>query len=327
MARATPLPSVNRLSAPLVTALVKDAEALRLEVTRDPAGSTLIDAGIKVHGGIEAGRRIAEICLGGLGQVTLGAGDGSRWPWHLTVHASQPVLACLGSQYAGWSLQHEAEGDRFFALGSGPGRSLAGKEELFTELHYRDRGTKTVLVLEADRPPPSALLAQTAADCGVKPEDLTVILTPTRSLAGGVQIVARSLEVALHKAHFLKFPLDRIVDGVGSAPLPPPHPDFVQAMGRTNDAILYGGMVQLFVAGPEAEAADLAKRLPSVGSRDYGRPFAEVFAAYEGDFYKIDPLLFSPGLVLVTALDTGRTFRAGRVDAELVTRSFVIVPS
>jgi methenyltetrahydromethanopterin cyclohydrolase len=320
MGDSTAAPSVNALSAPLVRRLVEDAAALRLGVSRDASGATLIDAGIDAAGGIEAGRRIAEICLGGLGRVTLAAGE--IWPSMVTVHASNPVLACLGCQYAGWSLQHEEQGKRFFALGSGPGRSLAAKEELFGELAYRDHAAETALVLEVDRRPPAALLQRVAGDCGVAADRLTIILTPTQSLAGSVQIAARSLEVALHKAHALKFPLERIVDGMGTAPLPPPAPDFVQAMGRTNDAILYGGVAQLYVSGPEAEAIALAEQLPSGASRDYGRPFAETFAAYKGDFYQIDPMLFSPGLVQVTALATGRSFRRGKLDRALLVRSF-----
>jgi methenyltetrahydromethanopterin cyclohydrolase len=319
-------PSVNALTAPLVAALLRDRTTLRLGVARDACGATLVDAGITAPGGLEAGRRIAEICLGGLGQVGLVPVAGA-WPWLVSVHTAQPVLACLGSQYAGWSLQHQESDDRFFALGSGPARSLVAQEPIFADLAYRDRAAETVLVLEVDRAPPSALLSRIAGECGVAPERLTVIMTPTQSLAGTVQIAARSLEVALHKAHSLHFPLARIVDGCGAAPLPPPAPDFVQAMGRTNDAILYGGTVQLFVAGPEAEAEALAERLPSGASRDYGRPFAETFAAYKGDFYQIDPLLFSPGLVQVTALANGRTFRRGRHDADLIARSFAVAPA
>jgi methenyltetrahydromethanopterin cyclohydrolase len=318
MPKPLPRPSINELCAPLVAALLRDASALRLGVTRAASGATLVDAGIDAPGGIEAGRRIAEICLGGLGRVSVGAAPGEAWPSFVTVHTADPVLACLGSQYAGWSLKHE----KFFALGSGPARSLAGKEELFAELGYRDRFADAALVLEVDRAPPTALLRQVADDCGVAPDHLTVIMTPTQSLAGAVQIAARSLEVALHKAHALKFPLERIVDGIGAAPLPPPAPDFVQAMGRTNDAILYGGTVQLFVGGPEAEAKTLADNLPSGASRDYGRPFAETFAAYKGDFYQIDPMLFSPGIVQVTALESGRSFRRGRLDAAILARSF-----
>jgi methenyltetrahydromethanopterin cyclohydrolase len=93
-------------------------------------------------------------------------------------------------------------------------------------------------------------------------------------------------------------------------------------MGRTNDAIIYGGRVQLFVTGPAGEAHALANELPSEGSRDYGRPFMEIFRRFGGDFYKIDPLLFSPAEVIVTALDTGESFRKGRVDTDLLDASF-----
>ena len=101
---------------------------------------------------------------------------------------------------------------------------------------------------------------------------------------------------------------------MGTAPLPPPAASFVAAMGRTNDAIIYGGSVQLFVTGPDGDAEKLAKDLPSAGSRDYGRPFAEIFNSYKGDFYAMDRLLFSPAAATVTALDSGRTFHGGALD-------------
>jgi methenyltetrahydromethanopterin cyclohydrolase len=93
-------------------------------------------------------------------------------------------------------------------------------------------------------------------------------------------------------------------------------------MGRTNDAIIYGGRVHLFVSGPAAEAKELAGMLPSSNSRDYGAPFAEIFARYDSDFYKIDAMLFSPAEALVTALDSGETFRAGTIAGGLLDRSF-----
>ena len=70
-----------------------------------------------------------------------------------------------------------------------------------------------------------------------------------------MQIVGRVLEVGMHKLHELGFPLDKVVDGFGSAPLPPPAPDFLNGMGRTNDAILYGGKVHLFVDVPDDEVS------------------------------------------------------------------------
>jgi methenyltetrahydromethanopterin cyclohydrolase len=320
--------SVNKLTQPLVQQLIDQADKLRVGVQILDNGSTLIDAGINAVGGLEAGRIIAEICLGGMGTVTISHSTyTTNWPLSVNVHTGNPVLGCLGSQYAGWSLSHE----KYYALGSGPARALATKvkdgaiepvEELYKELDYRDTADSAVLVIENDALPPLAIVEKVAAACKVSPDKLTIIVTPTSSLAGGVQVVARVLEVAMHKAHALHFPLENIIDGSGSAPICPPHPKFVKAMGRTNDAILFAGQVHLFVKGSDEAAAELAKNLPSSTSKDYGKPFADIFKQYEYDFFKIDAMLFSPASVIVTAVDSGNSFRAGRLDNELLDLSF-----
>jgi methenyltetrahydromethanopterin cyclohydrolase len=311
--------SVNKGAFAIVQQLVAEADRYRVIVSKGSRGETLIDAGAAAKGGIEAGLKVAEICLGGLGHVNLTPFHAaSKWPYHLTVRASDPIVACLASQYAGWSLSH---GD-FFALGSGPGRALARVEKLFEDLGYKDEADCATLVLESDKPPPAEVVDKVAKDCGISPERLTFIYAPTRSLTGNVQVVARVLEVAMHKAHELHFPLENILDGIATAPLSPPHPDFVTAMGRTNDAIIYGGTAHLFVTGPAEAAAELAKKLPSTNSRDHGRPFAQIFKAFDYDFYKIDPMLFSPAVAIVTAVDTGQTFRAGHISQNLLDECF-----
>jgi methenyltetrahydromethanopterin cyclohydrolase len=323
MSTTVKYPSVNALTAPLVERLVADAEVLRLAVTQEPGGARMVDAGASVRGSIEAGRRMAEICLGGLGTVTISpSGPVSSWPYSVVVHATDPVIACLGSQYAGWSLADETGDSGFFALGSGPGRAVAVVEDLYQELGYRDSATRTALVLEAASGPPASVVAKVAEAAGLRPEDVTFIFAPTQSLAGSTQVVARVLEVALHKAHTVGFDLHKIVDGIGSAPLSPQHPDFIQAMGRTNDAIIYGGRVQLFVEADEADARQLAEQLPSTNSSDHGSPFAEIFGRVNGDFYKIDGALFSPAEVIVTSVTTGESFRGGKLMPELVEASF-----
>jgi methenyltetrahydromethanopterin cyclohydrolase len=320
--------SVNKLTQPLVQYLLDNADKLRLGIEKLDNGCTIIDAGIKVVGGLEAGRIITEICMGGLGTVSLSQSSyTNNWPLTVNVHASNPVLACLGSQYAGWSLSHA----KYYALGSGPARAMATKvkndevvavEELYAELDYRDSADRSVLVIENDALPPVEIVEKVAAACGVSPDKLTIIVTPTSSLAGGVQVVGRVLEVALHKAHALHFPLENIIDGSGSAPVCPPHPNFVKAMGRTNDAILFAGQVHLFVKGSDEEAEKLANELPSSTSKDYGKPFADIFKAYEYDFFKIDAMLFSPASVIVTAVESGKSFRAGKLDNALLDLSF-----
>ena len=313
--------SINAAAQPHVEALVRDAARLRIGVETHPSGCRIVDAGVQHPGGLEAGRRIANICLGGLGNVHL-LSTPHRWPLRVSVVTDDPVLACLGSQYAGWSLAAGEGKGAFHALGSGPGRSLSVKEELFKELGYRDQANATCLVLEVDKTPPAAVVEKVTRDCGVAPENLTFILTPTRSIAGVVQIVARVLEVALHKVHTLGFPLEQVLDGSGSAPLPPPARDFLNAMGRTNDAIIFGGVVELFVDAEDAAARDLAERLPSSACGDYGRPFAQVFKEVQYDFYKIDANLFAPASAVVSNVRTGNVFRAGQVNDALLATSF-----
>ena len=316
-------PSVNGQAAVLVDALIEQQDSLRIATSRGDSGERRVDLGARVAGGIAAGLKLAEICMGGLGAISLVPQDGlPRWPWHIAVRSSLPVLACLASQYAGWSLKHESGGGSFFALGSGPARALAAKEPVFEHLAYRDACDRAIIVLEAEAPPPPEIISKLAQDCRVDAGKIEVLFAPTHSLAGSTQVVARVLEVALHKAHELGFPLARIADGMGAAPLCPPHPDFVAAMGRTNDAIIYGGNVHLFVTGDATDAKDLADALPSVRSRDYGRPFADIFKDVKGDFYAIDPMLFSPAKVIVSALDHGLSFHAGELNPGLLDASF-----
>jgi len=316
-----PAPSVNARAGKLVEDLVANAQALRCSVTTGEAGERRIDLGANVPGGLEAGRRLGEICMGGLGTVQITSASGlERWPLGVVVHSSNPVIACLGSQYAGWTITEQESG--FFALGSGPARALSRVEELYKELGYVDHHNKGALVIEGDKAPPSSVAKSVAAACGINPADLTVLFAPTGSLAGTVQIAARVLEVSLHKAHALHFDLNNIVDGYGVAPIAPPIPDFIKAMGRTNDAIIYGGRIQLFVRGTDEAAKKLADALPSSTSSSYGKPFAETFAEVGGDFYKIDAMLFSPALVTVSNLDTGSSFQAGRIAADIVEKSF-----
>ncbi|MBC7482291.1 MAG: methenyltetrahydromethanopterin cyclohydrolase [Rhizobacter sp.] len=313
--------SVNALCRPLVQRLLAQADALGVKVSRDATGVCIVDAGLEARGSVEAGMLVAEICMGGLGQVSLRPGGPEAWPTWIEVQSAQPVLACLASQYAGWSLaasKEETGGRKFFSLGSGPARALAAREKLFAELGYRDHADAGVLVLEVDRLPPKVIIDKLLHDCSLAPEALTLIVTPTTSLAGTTQVVARVLETALHKAHELGFALGHIVAGSAAAPLPSPSPDGGVAMGRTNDAILYGGRVHLTVRGDDAAAQQLARQLPSRNSRDHGRSFTDIFKAAGYDFYKIDAALFAPAEVWVSNLDSGNTWHGGALDMPLL---------
>ena len=310
--------SLNDNAQRIVDGMIRDAERLRIGVSKGPSGESLIDAGAKAPGSIEAGLRMAEAAMGGLGSISaLLDRSLGKWPLTVEVRSSQPALACLASQYAGWNLSS----GKYFAMGSGPARALARVEPRFEKLTYKDVASSAVLVLETAEPPPDAVVLKVAHATRLAADRLTFLYAPTQSLAATVQIVSRVLEVALHKANDLGYPLENIVDGIGASPIPSPHPDFLIAMGRTNDAIIYGGLVQLFVKGSAKDAKGLAEKLPSKASRDYGQPFANIFKQFKGDFYAIDPLLFSPAEIIVTAIETGDTFRAGGRDLKMLERS------
>ncbi len=312
-------PILNQRAHELADRLAGEGDALRVAVRTLAGGTRLIDCGSAVPGGLEAGRRLAEICMGGLGSVSFAplVLDG-RWLPGLTVVTDHPALACLGAQYAGWKIDR----DGYFAMASGPGRALIRAEELYDDLDVDEQADTAVLCLETRDEPPDAVAAFVAERAGVAPADVTLLYAPTASLAGGVQIAARIVETALHKLHELDFDVRRVVSGFGSCPLPPVAKADPDAIGRTNDAVLYGGQVELTVDAPDDELEPLVARLPSSASEDYGEPFGTVLERADWDFYAIDPLLFSPAQIRLTSVASGRSFTAGEVNLEVLERSF-----
>lgn len=296
------------------------AEDLRICGRQGTGSALILDFGVEAAGGLEAGLRLAEICTAGLAQVSLLPADRSIWHGAaVQVMSDDPVRACMASQYAGWKLAH----GKYFAMGSGPMRAAAGKEAIFDKIGFRETAEVAVGVLESGKLPPGELCQTVAADCRVGPAQLILCAAPTASQAGAIQIVARSVETALHKLHELGFDLARVASAIGTAPLPPVAGDDLSAIGRTNDAILYGGDVTLWFRGDDQSVAEIGPRVPSSASTDFGEPFAAIFRRYDCDFYKIDPHLFSPAAVTFCNLDTGRTQRFGRVVPEVVQKSFM----
>src|ERR687890_759148 len=306
--------SVNQRAAELADRLAADADALRVAVTTLPGGTRVIDCGSAVPGGLEAGRRFAEITMGGLGSVafTPVVVAGRSMPG-LTVVTDHPALACLAAQYAGWQIKREG----YFAMASGPGRALIRAEDLYDDLDVDERASADVLCLETRDAPPDELAVSVAERAGVAPGDLTLLFAPTASLAGGVQVAARIVETALHKLHEIGFDVRRVVSGYGTCPLPPVAKDDGPAIGRTNDAVLYGGQVELTVDRPGDELDAIVGRGPSSSSKDHGEPFGTVLEAADWDFYKIDPLLFSPAEVRLASVQSGRSFHAGGVELDV----------
>jgi methenyltetrahydromethanopterin cyclohydrolase len=305
---------LNQRAADICRNMIDEADRLRIAVHENQDGSRVLDCGVHVPGGLEAGRRMAEVCMAGLGTVEILP---AFHPWRMpavSVRTDHPLAACMAAQYAGWRISTEG----YFAMGSGPMRALAHKEPLFEKIGHGEREPCAVGVLETSQLPPPAVCQKLAEQCGVDPAGLILLVAPTASQAGTLQVIARSAETAMHKLTELGFDLRRVESALGVAPLPPVARNDFEAMGRTNDAVLYGAEVTLWVRGDQESLAAVGPQIPSDASPDHGTPFAELFRRYEGDFYRMDPKLFGPAAVTLCNLDTGQTLRFGRVVPELV---------
>ncbi len=313
---------LNQLAWRLFQDSVDDAERLGVAVD-SIAGTRILDAGIVRRGSLAAGLVLARLCLGDRAEVSLGPADAAVLASSnaVFVRTDHPLQACLGSQYAGWPVQT----DDFFAMGSGPMRMVRGREEMLEELGLHETADQVVGVLESDKLPSESAIERIAEQCGVAADCVHLAIAPSTSIAGSLQVVARSVETALHKLHELKFDVRTIVSASGHAPLPPPAKpgDTIDGIGRTNDAMLYGATVTLWVDSTDEAIDAVAENVPSCSSADHGQPFADVFKRYDYDFYKVDPLLFSPAVVTIHNLRSGRTWSHGGIETEVLRQSFL----
>jgi methenyltetrahydromethanopterin cyclohydrolase len=308
--------NLNERASKIADDLAARADELRLSVQTLASGARVIDAGIDARGGYGAGIGLAELCMGGLGHIRFAELQigGFAIPG-VEVWTDHPAVSCMASQYAGWALSV----GKYFAMASGPLRAHARVEkELFDKLDYAETAARGVLVLEGRTIPTEEAVALVAQKASLSPSQLTFAIAPTASLAGGVQVVARVLETGLHKMEVLGFDVRRVLSGIGTAPLPTLAKNDLRAIGRTNDCILYGGQTSFVIDASDEELANLAAKLPASSSNDYGTPFYETFKRYDGDFYKIDKLLFSPAEVWLSSATTGKTFHGGLLNPEVL---------
>ncbi len=316
--------SVNLEAKKTVDQMIEKAEELSIAISKLENGSTVIDCGVNVSGSFKAGELYTKICLGGLAEVGISIpGDLSESfavP-SVKIKTDFPSISTLGAQKAGWSV---SVGD-FFALGSGPARALALKPaETYEEIGYKDYADIAILTLESDQLPGADVADSIASDCGVLPENVYLLVAPTSSLVGSIQIAGRVVENGTYKMlEFLKFDVNKVKHAAGIAPIAPVDPDGLKAMGKTNDAVLFGGRTYYYIESEEGDdIKSIAEQLPSSSSEGYGKPFYEVFKEAEFDFYKIDKGMFAPAEVVINDLRTGEMFRAGAVNVELLMKSF-----
>ncbi|MEX2738379.1 MAG: methenyltetrahydromethanopterin cyclohydrolase [Candidatus Wukongarchaeota archaeon] len=314
--------SVNTQATKLITeCMMKDLERINCRATKWSNGATCIDCGVEVPGSLEAGLYMTSVCLGNLARlwITNENYDSLILP---TIHvaASHATIATLGSQFAGWSMKLE----KYYALGSGPARALSRVEkELYAKIDYADNADSAAIIIEGDKIPPEGIADLVAEKCGISTKNVYVLVAPTSSIAGSVQISGRIVEVGIHKLFHEEYDVKKVFSGSGAAPIAPVHPKSVKAMGRTNDATIYAGTVNLTVNGGLGDnPQELIDKIPSNSSKDYGRPFYDIFKEAEFDFYKIDAGMFAPAMISVTDAESGKTYSAGKINLDILKQSF-----
>jgi methenyltetrahydromethanopterin cyclohydrolase len=308
--------SVNEISMGIVEEMLDYTEELKIEAVELDNGSTVIDCGVNVDGGYEAGEMFTEICLGGLGSIRLTVQTVKETPLiFIHVFTDHPALATLGSQKAGWSIR----GDNFSAMGSGPARALSCQPKKTYELiDYEDDYDFGVLALECDRLPDEKIADDIAEQCNLEPSKLTLLNAPTSSIVGTVQIAGRVVEVAVYKAAELGYDTLQIMSAGGSCPIAPVAKDSLRAMGMTNDGIIYYGNVFATVKAYN----EVLEQLPSETSPSYGKPFFQTFKEANYDFYKIDKFIFAPARVTINDTQSDRIHKLGRLNETVLAESF-----
>lgn len=310
---------VNELAFELFEQAIERAVELEIRIA-EVGDAKVLDFAVGRTGSTDAGILLSEICLGSLATIELIDPIGDLELCQVKVETSSPLMACIGSQYAGWPLSLE----KYFAMCSGPMRMLRGQESVLDEYGLREISNVAVGVLESNQIPNTQVIQKVADNCGVQTKNVCLCVARTASYPGSLQVVARSIETALHKLHELKFDLNTMVEATGTAPLPPIANDDMTALGWTNDAMLYGASVELHVDTTDEAIEAILDQVPSCSSVEFGTPFLDIFNRYEKDFYKIDKMLFSPAEIVIFNRPTARRFTAGKIRNDILKSSFGI---
>ncbi|MFC6903620.1 methenyltetrahydromethanopterin cyclohydrolase [Halalkalicoccus tibetensis] len=306
--------SLNRMSLELVDEAIDFADELDVFVSELDTETTVLDFGVESDGGLEAGLLLVEIQTAGLATVQTRMDEVGGVPMPFVEFSTdQPELAVLCSQKAGWELGVED----FEGLGSGPARALVAEEEEFARVGYEDVFEFAVLAVESENLPTAAAAKQVAELTGVDPGAVFLPAFSTASLTGSVNMAARAAELAVFRLSELGYdPLD-VVSASASAPVAPVAGSEEAAIGRTNDALAYGGRAHVVVR----EEFDRFSEVASTASEEYGRPFVEIFDDVDWELYDVPESIFAPAEVTVDVLG-GETYHYGERNEELLTSSF-----
>ena len=312
--------SLNQEAMKVVRKILAAPEAIGALVEQLPCGSTVIDMGLKAAGGWTAGKYYTLVTLGGLGEVSfenfpLGGYDLVA----VRLMLDHPLEACFGSQIAGWRIVERPNAP----IGAGPARALNKTPDKYLKIYpYQDQFQQAVLAIQTNQPILDEDAQAIAAACDVEPQDVFILIAPSTSLACAVQVSARIVEQSLHRLEEEGFDVHSVVQAHGYCVIPPLCDDEITAFGRINDALLYGGVATIVVRTSDEAIEQVIGRVTSTASPTYGRLFADIYEEAGRDFFNTPLELNSPAVVQINNLTTGRMFRAGKIDEEVLMRSF-----
>lgn len=316
--------SINKRAMKVVHKIIDEAEDLGCKVFKLACGATVVDMGLECKGGWEAALLFTRVDIGDLGIVQYGTFplDEHYSFASIEMFIDEPLVACMGSQIAGWKL---GEGD-YATIGSGPARATAHHptDWYFEMTDYKDNWHEAVICLQDIKYPSDEMALDVAQSCGVKPEDLYILTSPSTCMVATVQVSARMLEQSCHKMFEKNFDAGQVVHARGRAPIAPFCKDELKTMGRINDALIYGSEVELWVDSTDEKIQEVIWKLVGVtSSPNYGEDFEKIFVDADKDFFKIDHDVHSLAKVQIHNINSGKAFRAGEINYDVLKRSFL----
>lgn len=311
--------SVNDKAMEIAEEMMDWSEELKVKTIELKNGSKVIDCGVNVDGGYEAGLMFTDVCMGGFGTSSISMHKVNEIPLaFIDITTDHPAISCLGAQKAGWRVSV----DKYSAMGSGPARALALKpKKTYERIKYEDDSQYAVIALESNKLPDEKVIKVIAKACHVEPKEVVALVAPIKSIVGSMQVSGRVVETAIFKLNELGYDTTKTISGTGNAPIAPVLKDDLKAMGVTNDSIIYYGSVFLTVRGFDE---DKFKQVPSSASKDYGKPFYEIFRDAGYDFFRIDANVFAPAEITVNDLETGKTYHTGHLNEKAILESYGI---
>ncbi len=313
--------SVNAEAMKLVRQVLECPEALGVEVSRFENGATLIDMGQRAPGSWEAGKYFTLICMGGLADVSFETFRlGEVLLPAVRVMVDRPIEACFGSQEAGWRLAAEADAP----ILSGPARALNRNPDRYIDLiGYHDHCSEGVITIQTARPVTNALAGTIAQACNLDPRHLYILVANHSALVTAIQVPARIVEQSLHRLAAEGFDIRTVRHAMGWCVVPPLAGEEMEAFGRINDALLYGGESVLYVDSDDEAIAAVLPRIVSCASSAYGRPFGQIYKEAGCDWHAIPTDLNSPAMVHINNIKSGKVFTAGALNHAMLLRSFL----